>query len=310
MPAAIVAAATVVTRTCSGLSDSDIAQAADRELELQRRPIATVLREVRDPAALRAQLAAVGSIQFESANHRQMIAKAAEQVDEEPAILDSLVAWLADWLEGDLHDRDVFFYKGSDLLAVTVAAAERHPVRFLKASAARSKLAQGIAEAAAQHNTFTGRQAALVLLSHLHRIHRHSLSALQAGLRDVVDVQEIVLQTVDRYREIDEKLLPELLEDLRDPSPAVAYTTSRMLASLARNTRLPASVRKAVIEALAGALETPESRRTVHVLVRDATEGTKIEQRGNLDETYFRLLSELVGSIEVKPQANPPRVKK
>ncbi|MES1243930.1 MAG: NACHT domain-containing protein [Acidobacteriota bacterium] len=296
-PGEIVAAA--ARSRAPGRSDAELAAAADKALEARVRRIGEVLKTERDPAALRRSLAAIGDITIASMRWEQRIAEAAERIEDEPSILDALVAWLSVWLEGDLLDNESFFLKGSDLLGLTAAAAERLPYRFLAAATQRPLLARGLAEAAAHHSTFTGRWASLVLLSCLRRINRHSLSALRAGLRDVADVQEVALQTVERYREIDEGLLPELVRDLRDPSPAVAYATGRMLSTLARNLHLPVVVRQVVAEALAEALEAPECRRDVHVLVRDRNDCIQVEHRGRLDEIFYRLLSEILGTVNV-----------
>ena len=288
-------------------SDAELAAAADQELEAKRRPIGDILATERDPAVLRRALAAVGDIQIASDRWDRRIAAAAERIESDPEILGTLIAWLGVWLEGDLQDRESFVLKGSDLLSVAAAAAERRPNRFLAAAASRPWLARGLAEAAAHHNTFTGRRASLVLLSYLRRITRHSLAALRAGLRDVADVQEVALQTVERYREIDEGLLPELVRDLRDPGPAVAYATGQMLAALARNLHLPVAVRQVVAEALAGALEAPECRRDVYVLVRDPNDRVRVEHRGRLDEIFYRLLSEILGTVNVSARGGEPR---
>lgn len=288
-------------------SDADLATIADNALEARRRPIADVLAQKLKPAPLRRALADIGDIYLATVRWERRVAAAADRIEEEPEILDALVSWLAAWLEGDLLDREKFFFKGSDLLSVTAAAAERRPYRFLAAAASRPWLSRGLAEAAAHHNTFPGRRAALVLLSYLRRITRHSLSALRAGLRDVVDVQEVALQTVERYREIEEGLLPDLVRDLRDPSPAVAYATGQMLAALARNLHLPVAVRQVVAEALAGALEAPECRRDVYVLVRESNDRIRVENRGRLDEIFYRLVSEILGTVNVSTRGEEPK---
>ena len=278
-----------------GATDADLAAAAERELMAARRPLSSVLEK--DASELRLALTAIGDVYFVSERHDKRVAAAAQKIEAEPRILDALVGWLAVWLDGDLGNPKSFNgHPGSDLLCVIAAAAERWPYRFLDAAAARPWLARGLSEAAAYYDDFAGRRAAHVLLSHLRRISRDTVTALRAGLRDVADVQETVLQVLDRYREIDDGLLPELVRNLHDPSPAVAFATGQLLASLARNSYLESS-RPAIAAALAELLDSAHSSRDVYVLTDRSFR--RMEHRGRLDELLYRLLSEIQGTIGV-----------
>jgi hypothetical protein len=257
---------------------------------------------------LKETLRAIGNIHCVNQVFREGIVAAARRVEENPAVYEILIDWLADALAEDVQDWEQGSFVRGDLLSTVAAAAEHLPNTFLNKAASLPAFELRLRQAAQSHNTFPGRQAALVLLSYLRRATPHSLAALRAGLRDVVLVQETAVQSLDRYRDIDPLFLADLLQGLRDPSPAYAFASAGMCAAIARNIYLPPQCRQQIQAALVEAIQSPESQRDVYLLLTGGIpEGYRIEHKGRLDQVFAQILVELSGlaDLDTRHQAAP-----
>ncbi|HYU31647.1 MAG TPA: CHAT domain-containing protein [Thermoanaerobaculia bacterium] len=270
---------------------------AERELAARTRRLSETLRQ--DPAEAAQTLRAIGDIQFASGNYSARITAAAQRVERNPQVLEFLIDWLALRLQTKLLDPGGFRLLTGEMLALVAASAERLPNTYYAKASGSTLLARKLREAAELHNTFTGRQAALTLLSFLRRLTAHATAALRSGLRDVIDVQATALGTIDRYREIDPDLLPELFRDLHDPSAATGFATGQMLAAIARNAHLDPGLRRLVAEGIAAAIEDPRLQCEVYIILKKQYQEHHIEHQGRLDRILYKVFMELSGLADL-----------
>lgn len=306
-PSALVKAAEEALIQASSQTRQQFLAEAERCFDKERVSLSDILQQ--DVAAMRRFFSAVGDLKTVNNRFHERIMRAAEYVQDKPPVLEGLIDWLDERLKDDVQDTEQFQWKTSDLLSVVAAAAERLPNTFYNKAISLPLFEQKLREAITFCNSFPGRQAALVLLSYLRRITPNVTAALRTALRDVVEVQVVVLQSVTRYRELESDFLPQLIEDLRDPSPVVGYATAQMLAAVARNIHLSPDVRNAIIEAFAETIEHPGSQRDVYLLITEGgplqATSYAIKHMGRLDEILYRLLVELSGISDIGPRRIP-----
>ncbi len=301
-PGALVAAVRAAARGGEG----EPLAAAQRAYARQRSHLAQVLSQ--DPETWKETLAAVGSSRLDNDQFRGRILAAAECVEAEPALFDRLTDWLDQRLRQNVQEDIPDSLLLSDLLCVVAAAAERLPNTFYNKVRPMEVLQKKLREAAEWHNSYPGRQAALVLLSYLRTINPRVLAALRAGIRDVIHVQTVALGSVDRYRDVGEDFLRTLFRDLYDPSAAVAFATGQMLAAVARNIHLAPELRQLVVEALATAVDDPRSCRGVYRMIeewrQDQGNVYRIRYQGQLDALLYESLVKLSGAADLRTR-NP-----
>ena len=231
------------------------------------------------------------------------INSASGSVEQKPQLLEILIDWLEKKLQGGPFEDNVNRFMTGDLLGVVAACAERLPNTFYKKAFSSSTLQARLLEAVESHNTFPGRQAALVLLSYFYRVTEETIAALKVSLRDFVEVQYVAIQTIDRYREIDPDLLPELFEDLLDKSPAVGFATAQILAAIAQNAYLDPRLREEIIKAFVEAIDDDRSKRDVYLLVKEEVSYNnhiyRIEYKGQLDEIFYDIVTQIIGIIDI-----------
>jgi hypothetical protein len=116
----------------------------------------------------------------------------------------------------------------------------------------------------------------------------------------------VAIQTIDRYREIDPDLLPELFEDLLDKSPAVGFATAQILAAIAQNAYLDPRLREEIIKAFVEAIDDDRSKRDVYLLVKEEVPYNnhishiyRIEYKGQLDEIFYDIVTQIIGIIDI-----------
>ncbi|MEA5471938.1 hypothetical protein, partial [Spirulina sp. 06S082] len=274
---------------------------AEENFFTKRQNILTVLQENEDSDTVRKILASVGKLHLVNQAFYKRIESASILVEEKPYLLEILIDWLEQKLQEGLFKSwdDLNYLMIGDILGVVAACAERLPNTFYKKATNSSTLKVRLSEAVQYHNTFPGRQSALILLSYFYDVTEETIFALKAGLQDVVAVQDVVIQTVDRYREIDLDLLRELFEDLLNPSPAIGFVTARMLVSVARNMYTPPSLREEIIEAFVEAIDDDRSKQDVYLFLNKAGSFTncdyQIEYKGQLDVIFYEIVTQLSG---------------
>ena len=145
-----------------------------------------------------------------------------------------------------------------------------------------------------------------MLLSFLHQVTADTLNAVRAALRDCIEVQHVAIQTIDRYRDIDddEGLLLQLFEDLLDDSPAVGFATAQVLSAIARNLYLSPNLRERIIEAMVKAIDDERSQRSVYLFSkREVTYQNyvyEIKYKGQLDEILYGMVTRLSGVTDFR----------
>jgi hypothetical protein len=305
LPAALVEAADLAWRTHRDSPKGRVAAAAKQIFEDKKKPVSRLLDE--EPEELRQVLKRVGDLVWPNEPYRDRIRTAAHRVEQSPHLLAILMGWLADELRHDVQDQGYWFlFPKSDLLAVLAVAAEKLPISFLEEARSLPDLGPLLREAARFQNTYTGRQAALILLSYLRRFDAEAKEAVRSGLADVGRVQMTAIEAIGRYREVDRAFLDELVDDLvAAPSAAAAYATGQVLAALARNLNRPPEERDAILVALARAVDHPRCRREVYLLESEDPSGNRVEtirHVGRLDQTFHELLLDLNGTIDLGRQ--------
>ena len=245
---------------------------------------------------VREGLSRLGACHFAGPHLDTEVAAVAVQVEKVPRALSVLVRWLNRSLRDGVNEADTggYTFTKSNLLLLTAASAERIPGQFLQDSAGLTDFPERLSRAASLHNTFTGRRAALILLSLLRRVSPSAVRALRDGLRDVADVQVAALKSVASYREIDEKHLDLICKDLGHASPAVRHTTGQLLLAVARNVYLEPAVGRSIGQTLARTVLEAERRREVYALERSDI-GYVIRHLGRLDQLLHEVLIELSG---------------
>lgn len=257
----------------------------------------------KDSNIIKSLFISVGELIFCNQAFTARINSAAEFVEKKPQLLEILIDWLEIKLQEKSFEQDFERFIVGDLLSVVAACAERLPNTFYNKVSSSSTLQTRLLEVVEYHNTFPGRQAALVLLSYFYSITEETIDALKVALRDVVEVQDVAIQTVDRYHEIDSDLLPQLFENLLDPSPAVGFATAQMLAVIARNVYLKPYLREEIIRAFVKAIDNDFSKRDVYLFVKEEVSSQnyvyRIKYKGQLDEIFYKIVTQLSGITDI-----------
>jgi len=286
-----------------GEASAEAVAEAERSYLAAGTPWREVLR--REPAELRATLTEIGGRRLIGNRFREEGEAAAERIVERPPLLDLLLHWLGYHFDRDVRSAGRHDHLLRDLLTVAAAAAWRLPDSYLRKTQSLSAWDRYLKEVAEEGDRFPARRAAIELLSLGRRLTRHAAAALRAGLLDVHEVQRAALASVMHYRRLDDGLEEQLTEDLHAESPALAFATARLLATLARNAHFAPDLRRRLTTALAGAVEDPRARRPVHLLVEEP-EGRhhrrrRIRHLGRLDHLCHHLLAETSGLLDLFP---------
>lgn len=274
-----------------------LAVAAIEMLLARRSPLRFVADQPDDTVA--GWLHDLGGSSFDSNLVRERIIRSAERLEKEADVFERLLVWLARQLEKSVNDSDPLCPTLRALLCVAAAGAERMPTVFRERAARLPGLERNLCRAVEHHASFPGRQAALILLSFIGRVSTESLAALRLALRDNVRVQMVVFACIDRFRSLDEAVLPRLFADLHDPSPAAAYTTIELLVRLAQNVHLPTEMRDRIVTQLAKAAEASSSEREVYQLTQEQNGEYTITHRGQLGELIYQRVAELWGLADL-----------
>jgi hypothetical protein len=253
-----------------------------------------------DSNILRDLLASIGNLYLVNQAYTDRVSAASASVEEKPQLLEVLIDLLSKRLQEAAFEDD-FRLMTCDLLNVVAASAECLPNTFYRKVSGSPTLQLRLREVVETHNTFPGRQSALILLSYFHCITEETIAALEVSLRDVVEVQNVAIQTLERYREIDQDsdLLTKLFENLLDSSPSVGYVTARMLAAIARNAYFNPDLREKIIAAFIEAIDNNLSRRDVYLLVKKEISKNnhiyQVEYKGQLHEIFYEIIIQISG---------------
>lgn len=271
-----------------------------------------ILRSVLDEAAiLKRRCKLAGQTHFYNASYAQRSREAAAKLEltrsTYDALLRRLVERLAQWsMEGDQG----FVYVTADLLYLAAAAAERSPGTFYQAvgiptpeintdtsGQLRLALEKALTAVVSSHSTFTGRAAAVVLLSYLRRITPGVCAALRLAVRDVPHVQAQALATAKRYRFASTTALNALFEGLAAADqPALGrYLDAQLLVALSQ------AAKGSTIEARVGSALRAAARDAVGIEVyamlprHTSTTGYEVRHIGMLDQLFLAAASESSG---------------
>lgn len=296
----------------NGKTTLDIVTTAETVFHSKHQKLTAVLQQ--ESNSIRKTLTELGSVVFVGEHYRNKIITAAEHLDKNPSLLEILIDWLEKRLRTvqAISDKSYYFnYTDTDLLCVVAAGAERFPNTFYNKANTSELLEQRLREVVEFHSTFPGRQAAIALLSFLRRITPKVTAAVQAGLQDVVDVQETVFQTLTRYRDVESDFLSQIFKNLLHSSPSMGFATAKMLAAIGNNIYLPPQIRDLMIAELVNAINNPQAHREVYLLVKEEItynpNGNKIKYMGRLDELFYQIVIQLSGIADIgkyKKQSN------
>lgn len=279
-------------------SSAEVALRADEQLSRRIRFVDGAWEE---PAQLRRLLIEIGRQRFVGVEWRNEVREAARRVIQKPELFERLLRWIdgLEELQAPVTYEERYVYADNALLEVAAAASERLPDALFKLAGTLPFLRRRLQRSARDANSFPARQAAFALLSFVGTIDTGVVEAIQAGLRDNVLVQKTLLQTLDRYRAIDEDAVKALLRGVDQPSASFAFTSLRLLRAVAQNPRFDEASRRMIVEFVAQALDRPLAARDVYLCAttRDdpANDGWRIRYAGRLGDACYELLSELSG---------------
>ncbi|MBW4669949.1 MAG: CHAT domain-containing protein [Cyanomargarita calcarea GSE-NOS-MK-12-04C] len=303
-PAKLVESASLAWETLKDNSKvvSNIILEAENIFTKHKQNLLEVLQN-EDSSILKNLLASVGNLYLANQSFTDRINSASASVEQKPQLLEILITWLEIKLQENPFEQDFKRFMIGDLLCVVAACAERLPNTFYNKVSSSSTLQTRLLEVVEYHNTFPGRQAALVLLSYFYSVTEETIAAFKVALRDVIEVQDVAIQTIDRYREIDPNELPQLFEDLLDLSPAVGFATAQMLAVIARNVYLKPYLREEIIRAFVKAIDDDFSKRDVYLFVKEEVPYQnhvyRIKYKGQLDEIFYKIVTQLSGITDI-----------
>jgi hypothetical protein len=233
--------------------------------------------------------------------YEQAIQNAAIFVEQHPELLEVLLTRLSDRLNVGVVEEDDRSFPLSNLLDVCAAAAKRMPASFAN-FANELSLQPLLIEALEYHNVFTGRRAAITMLSFLRTITDEIAEALQRALHDVHEVQNKALEATARFSNIDENFLPVLCEGLYHESTVVAYTTGQILKIIGKSEKIEAQQRLMLLSELSCAIDDPRSQRHVYIMG-----GSGVSERdafhmryvGRLDQLLYQVLAQITGIVDI-----------
>ena len=301
-PFLLNAAATVVD-IVQALADEpaeNVARRAEEERAARLQEMAAEIRRLAaDSTALRFRLSEIGALRQVNDRFRRAVTAAGERVVLQPMLLEPLVRWLA----SVVNQPDKSFYETgiSDLLCVTASAAERLPDVFCEIAATMPELGNQLARTAQFYPSFPAREAAFRLMALTRHMSLDTVAAFHTVMQDVHYVQQSALETLDRYRSIDQSALEELIASLRNESVTFAYSCAQLLDTLARNSKLDARIRERVIAAFTEVIDDPLSDRDVYVWNQKQHDdkALTIEWRGPFRNHLGRWLGELSGVADL-----------
>ena len=276
--------------------EEQAAQAEDRFLEQKQ----TLLECLESESEARVLLAEAGAISFAGAKFIERVELGAAYIEERPYLFPILITWLEQRLQNKQRENPIDRFLTDDLLNVVAACAERLPNTFYTSVTDIAEFQLSLLESVEEHQSYPGRQSALVLLSYLHIASEDTILALRTALKDCIEVQHTAIETIDRYRQLDDNnLLPALFEDVLDESPTVGYSTAMLLSSIAQNIYLAPQLREDIIEALMVAIDDGRSRRSVYLFEKKELSYNDyvyaIAYKGQLDEILYDIVSQLSG---------------
>jgi len=130
-----------------------------------------------------------------------------------------------------------------------------------------------------------------------------TVAAFRTAMQDVFYVQQTALETLDRYRSVDQSAFDVLVTSLQDDSVTFAYSCARLLDTLARNSKLDARIRERIVAAFTDAIDDPLSNRDVYVIAwnqkQNEEKALTIEWRGLFRDHLGRWLGELSGVADL-----------
>jgi len=296
-PRAVVDAA--LAALAEGSGGAGLAQVAERAFAAAGNRWAEMLRG--DSGEVRETLTQIGALRLVGHPSKRRIATAAERVVAEPALLGPLLQWLRQRLHRDLERTGPEDYLTADLLAVTAAAAERSPERYLEQARSLPAWSRQLREAVEYGDWYPARRGALVLLSLGGEVDGHVLGALRSALGDVMEVQRAALESAGHYRRLDTGTLERLIAMLDAERASTAFAAGRLLAAVARNARLEPEIQRRATAALEAAAKC--ERREVYLMTEDdlgfGRRLRRIEHFSRLDELFAGLLAEIAGLPEL-----------
>ena len=255
------------------------------------------------PMSLQDRFRIAGELQFYGTVYRQQIRDAADAVpvtvEGYRALIDRL---LAD-LPAEKRAEQGLWSAASEGLIITAAAVERSPQTFVQALGLSmrgdrppevSRLESLLIDAALHDFSFTGRAAAIMLLSQLRWLSPGVCDAITSGLRDVAYVQSVTIASISRFRFATSAAVEILRSTLRDPAgPALTKALcAELLVGLAKNRRLGADFDAMVTETLAEAAQVAPNRRVCALLPLSSNGPHVIVSLGRLDLILVTALTE------------------
>ncbi|MCB8978649.1 MAG: hypothetical protein H6657_14610 [Ardenticatenaceae bacterium] len=178
------------------------------------------------------------------------------------------------------------------LFDVMTSVAERMPNAF--ASAVDPERIQAPLISFAKEGNVSERLDSMILLSYLRRVTNDVVIAIKTALNDVEYVQEKVLQSVLRFRHVDDDLLQELEEYLYDKSVAISYTITQLFQALGTTEKTSFENRQRIMNYLAKAIENPLSKREIYIL-QETDSKRVIKHIGTLNNVMYKALVNISG---------------
>ncbi|MCX7092020.1 MAG: hypothetical protein NTY50_01020 [Methylobacter sp.] len=259
----------------------------------------------KNPEELKRSLTRIGDNCLASTRFTERVASAAKFINNANAVnylIDAMFYEISTPLKND-----GLLYFGSELLSLLAATIETYPDIFYQVighptneksfNELQAGLSKQLPKLARKHNTFTGRQAALLILSYLRRVTPEVCEALQYAMLDVPPVQEVALASIERYRYADKAVIDKLKPILVHKSTVTAYMAGLLMSRLARNKYLESTLRDSVITALRLAAENPENDRELHLFESlDSSDNYQIRHIGKLNQLFLAMVDDLTGA--------------
>lgn len=205
------------------------------------------------------------------------------------------------------HAQAQLWNRASEALSVTAAYVEAAPRLFFELIAAsarlqsdedtalRDKLESALVGAVRHHRTFTGRAAAMMLLSQFRQLTPAVCHAIDFALQDVSYVQNTTLKAIPRYRSATSSAVETLCKALLRPGGSALQRALRaqLLIGLLRNGRLDPELEANIENALAQAAQTvpPEAVYTILPLPGSIANHA-IFYLGELDQLFYTALTD------------------
>ncbi|MCO6489887.1 MAG: CHAT domain-containing protein [Phaeodactylibacter sp.] len=147
---------------------------------------------------------------------------------------------------------------------------------------------------------FTDRMNAIKCLSLLRKMSPISVEAFCTALKDISNVQEVAVDSTQRFQEIDQHFIEAIAVSMDDVSLSARYAMVNILAAIGNYNKTDSSTRQEILKVLLSKLGHPDYKHHVYILKksRDGAEANILEHIGRLDHEIYRKILEVSGIKE------------